>query len=307
MRWSRYAAVTLLALVALAASACEPLINPPPGGGPTVTSTYRYGPFTIPAGGEVMGFPLSGLPRPTGSFGLKRARFDVVDESNTPVPMEEVHLHHVVLTTSAHTDVLCPGRAERFIGSGMERTPITLWGPYAYLVGTTDQWGAIYHLMNTTPPGTPAKTVYIQYTLDYQPGANATNSRPVQPLFQDVTGCGASTFDVPGTGRPGSFYFKSREWVAPTDGMVVYTGAHLHEGGISNTLKDATVGRVLCKSTVEYEMPDEFMHIMSINPCLLHDKIIAGHSFRLTSKYDNAQPWHEVMGINLTYVWWGTQ
>jgi hypothetical protein len=97
--------------------------------------------------------------------------------------VHDVHLHHIVMTTSAHQDRLCPGRRERFIGAGMERTPINLWGPYAYLVGAGDQWGSssIYHLMNETPPGTPAKTVYIQYTLSYQPGANATNSRPVQP------------------------------------------------------------------------------------------------------------------------------
>ena len=304
----RFAVLGLLgAAVLLVGTACEPLVNAPPGGGATVTQTFRYGPLTIAAGGEVMGSPSSGFPRPAGSFGLKGARFDVVNANGTPVPVDKVHLHHIVLTTSAHTDALCPGRAERFIGSGMERTPVSIGGPYAYLVGANDQWGAIYHLMNMTPPGTPAKTVYIQYTLDYQPGANATNSRPVQPLFQDVTGCGGSTFDVPGTGGPGSFYYKSRSWTAARNGMVVFTGAHLHEGGIANLLKDDTTGTNVCKSLVEYEHPDEFMHIMSINACTLHEKVIAGHSYRLTTKYDNSQPWQAVMGINITYVWWGTQ
>jgi hypothetical protein len=304
----RFAVAGLLAAaVLLIGAACEPLVNPPPGGGETLTQTFRYGPFTIAAGGEVMGSPSSGFARPSGSFGLKGARFDVVDASGTPVPVDEVHLHHIVMTTSARDDALCPGRRERFIGSGMERTPITLLGPYAYLVGASDQWGAIYHLMNMTPAGTPAKTVYIQYTLDYQPGANATNTRPLIPLFQDVTGCGGSTFNVPGTGGPGSFYYKSRSWTAPREGMVVFTGAHLHEGGISNSLKDATTGTKLCKSVVEYEHPEEFMHIMTINACVLHEKVIAGHSYQLTTKYDNAQPWQAVMGINLTYVWWGTQ
>ena len=73
--------------------------------------------------------------------------------------------------------------------------------------------------MNETPAGTPPKTVYIQYTLDYQPGANATNSRPLDVYFQDVTGCGDSTVDVPGNGGPGSVYTKSRTWQAPRDGM----------------------------------------------------------------------------------------
>ena len=190
----------LAAGVLLVGAGCEPLINPPPGGGTTLTQTFRYGPFTIATGAEIMGSPSSGLPRPAGSFGLKGARFDLVDQNGIPYEQHEVHLHHIVMTTTARTDALCPGRPERFTGSGTERTPLTLWGPYTYLVGANDQWGAIYHLMNMNPPNSPPLTVYIQYTLDYQPGANATNSRPVQPLFQDVTGCGGSTFDVPGNG-----------------------------------------------------------------------------------------------------------
>ena len=97
----------------------------------------------------------------------------------------------------------------------MERTPIALPRPYTYLVSANDQWGAIYHFMNETPPGTPAKTVRIKYTLDYQPGANTTNSRPLDVYFQDITGCGDSTYDVPGNGGAGQRAHKSRSWTAP--------------------------------------------------------------------------------------------
>jgi hypothetical protein len=297
----------LAAGVLLVGAGCEPLINPPPGGGETITQTFRYGPFTIATGGQVMGSPSSGLPRPAGSFGLKGARFDLVDQNGIPYQQHEVHLHHIVMTTTARTDALCPGRAERFTGSGTERTPLTLWGPYTYLVGANDQWGAIYHLMNMNPPNSPPLIVYIQYTLDYQPGANATNSRPVQPLFQDVTGCGGSTFDVPGNGGSGSFYYKSRAWQATRDGIAVFTAAHLHEGGISNTLKDDSTGTRICKSDVEYHHPDEFRHVEAIGSCVLHEKVTPGHNYKLTTKYDNSRPWLDVMGINLTYVWWGTQ
>jgi hypothetical protein len=299
--------IGLAAAVLLVGAGCEPLINPPPGGGTTITRTFRYGPFTIPTGGEVMGSPSSGMPRPTGSFGLKGARFDLVDQNGIAYDPHEVHLHHIVLTTPARTDALCPGRPERFTGSGSERTPLTLLGPYTYLVGANDQWGAIYHLMNMNPPNSPPLTVYIQYTLDYQPAANATNSRPVQPLFQDVTGCGGSTFDVPGNGGPASFYYKSRSWTAGRDGIAVFTGAHLHDGGINNKLNDDTTATTICKSKVVYHHPYEFRHIESIGWCLLHEKVTAGHTYTLTSKYDNSHPWFAVMGINLTYVWWGTQ
>ena len=299
--------IGLAAAVLLVGVGCEPLVNAPPGGGATVTRTFRYGPFTIGSGGQINASPSSGLPRPTGSFGLKGARFDLVDQNGVAYDPHEVHLHHIVMTTTARSDALCPGRAERFIGAGMERTPFSLWGPYAYLVGANDPWGAIYHIMNMNPPNSPALTVYIQYTLDYQPGANATNSRPVQPQFQDVTGCGGSTYQVPGNGGPGSFHYNSRSWTAQRDGMVVWTGGHLHDGGINNTLKDDTTGTRICKSEAKYHHPDEFRHAESISWCALHEKVVAGHSYKLTSKYDNGEPWVDVMGINLTYVWWGTQ
>ena len=299
------AVLVLLASTVLVASGCEPLKNAPPGGGETLTKTFRYGPFTLGPGQEVQGSPSSGMPRPAGAFGLKGAKFDVVDQNGTPVSVHDVHLHHIVMTTSDRDDRLCPGRRERFIGSGMERTPITLWGPYTYLVGANDQWGSIYHLMNETPAGTPAKTVYIQYTLDYQPGANATNSRPLDVYFQDTTGCGGSTFDVPGNGGPGSVYTKSRTWPAPQDGIAVFAGGHLHDGGIDISLKDAAAGGPFCTGTATYHTnPD---HLASINPCLLHEKITAGHNYTVTARYDNSQPYQDVMGIMLTYVWWGTQ
>jgi hypothetical protein len=299
------ASVALASCLLLLATGCEPLVNAPPGGGQTLTQTFRYGPFTLGPGAETMGSPSSGMPRPSGSFGLKGAQFDVVDQNGTPVSVHEVHLHHIVMTTSAHQDALCPGRRERFIGAGMERTPINFGNPYAYLVSANEQWGSIYHLMNETPPGTPAKTVYIQYTLKYQPGANATNSRPLQPWFMDITGCGNSTYDVPGNGGPGSVYVKSRSWQAPRDGIAVFAGGHLHEGGIDITLKDTAPGSPTCTGTATYhENPH---HLASINSCPMHEKVIAGHSYSVTARYDNSKRYDNVMGIVLAYVWWGTQ
>src|SRR5215213_6328223 len=98
-RASRRALVIgLAAVVVLLVSACEPLKNAPPGGGASLTTTFRLGPFTLGPGGEAMGSPRSGLPRPSGSFGLTGARFNIVDEAGTPVSVHDVHLHHIVLT-----------------------------------------------------------------------------------------------------------------------------------------------------------------------------------------------------------------
>jgi hypothetical protein len=291
----------VLALPLLALAGCEPLKNAPPGGGETVTKTFRIGPFTLGPGQEIEASPTSGMPRPTGAFGLKGARFSVVDANGAAVSAHDVHLHHIVMTTSARQDMFC-NRRERFIGAGMERTPISLFGPYAYLVGAGDQWGAIYHLMNETPTGTAPKKVYIQYELDVQPGANATNSRPVQPLFMDITGCGDSTYDLPGTGGT---HTRSRTWTAPRNGMAVFAGGHLHDPGIDISITDTTAGTTLCTGTASYH--ENPRHLASINGCMGHAKVTAGNQFRVTARYENDEPVHDVMGIMLTYVWWGTQ
>ncbi len=106
----RIALVAVGALLVASATGCEPLVNAPPGGGETVTQTFRYGPFTLGPGGEVQGFPQSGMPRPAGSFGLTGATFDLVDQNGATVSAHDVHLHHIVMTTSAHQDALCPQR-----------------------------------------------------------------------------------------------------------------------------------------------------------------------------------------------------
>jgi hypothetical protein len=292
-------------VVALASAACVPLRNAPPGGGETVTETFYLGPWTLGPGQQVMEIPSSGVPRPAGAFGIKGARFDVVDENGNPVSVHDVHLHHLVLTTNARNDQLCPGRAERFLASGMERTPITLRDPYTYLVGANEQWGAIYHVMNETAPGTPPKTVRIKYTIDYQPAANATNSRPLDVYFQDVTGCGDSTYDIPGDGGPGSVHVRSRAWTAPRDGIAIFSGGHLHMGGIDITLRDETDNLIGCKSTATYHHDPD--HLASINACSMHNQVTAGHAYSVTARYDNSQPWQDVMGIMMTWVWWGTQ
>ena len=292
--------------VGLIGAACEPLRNAPPGGGEVLTQTFRIGPFTLGPGQDAMGSPTSGIPRPAGAFGLKGARFNVVDASGTPVSPHDVHLHHIVLTTSARQDSLCPGRRERFIGAGMERTPISFGDPYAYLVGSADQWGAIYHVMNETPAGTPSKTVYIQYTLEYQPGATASNTRALTPLFQDVTGCsGGSTYDVPGDGGPGSVHVNTREWSVPSDGILVFTAGHLHDGGIDIRLRNVSTGDLLCKGVASYH--ENPRHLATINSCALHHRVEPGQRLRVAARYDNSSPLQDVMGIMLTYTWWGRQ
>lgn len=292
--------IAVAAAAGLVTSACNPLVNPPPGGGETITETFRYGPITIAPDGRVAGAPSSGMPRPAGAFGLKSAQFAVVDGSGRELTGDEIMLHHFVVTTSARQDQICPSRRERLMGSGNERTSIGLWGPYTYLVGADDQWGSLYEMMNMT---STQRQVYIQYKLSYQPGANSTNSRPVVPYYQDVAGC-SNSFDVPGNGGPDSIYSKSVTLTAPSDGYAIYTGGHLHDGGIDVKLENTTKGTAICTNTATY---DDMGMITSIKPCHLHSPLSAGDKIKATARYDNSRPLQDVMGVAFTYVWWGTQ
>jgi hypothetical protein len=300
-----------VALIGLVAVACTPLQNAPSGGGGSVTTTYQLGPFNLAA----MGQPgwesqsaQSGIPRPAGGFGLKAASFDLVDENGAPLARDMAHLHHVLLIDNARQDPFCGNRDEWFAGAGAERTPLTLPDPYAYLVGANDHWSALWHIMNLMDM---PMTVYIKYTLTYQPGANSTNTRGVVPYFMDITGCGNAEFDVPGDGGPGSVYEKSKSWAAPTDGIAVFAGGHLHGGGMDITLKDEWSG-ASCTMQAHYTdmtmpMPGMMTPPDHIDPCPMHNVVMKGQQYTVTARYDNSQPLMGVMGIVLAYVWPGHQ
>ena len=289
----------------MAVAGCDPVVNAPPGGGEIIQGTFRLGPFNLAPDGQAGSESNSvqaNIPRPAGAFGMKTINFDVVDAAGNPLPHSAVHLHHVLLMNPAHQDLFC-NRTERFAGSGSERTPISLPDPYAYMVGANDNWSALWHIMNmsTTP-----QQVFIQYKIGYQPGATAQNTRGVTPFFLDVTGCGNSEYDVPGTGGPGSIHTNTRSWTMPWNGYHVSSGGHLHGGGIDITLRNDTTGQS-CPMVAHYEHTHPHDAPGSIDRCLIHKRALQGQTFSVTSRYDNSEPHDAVMGIVLAYVWRGTQ
>jgi hypothetical protein len=286
--------------------ACDPIVNAPPGGGEVVVGTYRIGPFTLaPEGqpGSESQASRANVPRPSGAFGMKSISFDLVDAAGNPVPHSAVHLHHVLLMNPARTSPYCSNWPERFAGSGSERTPMSLPDPYAYMVRSDERWNALWHLMNMSDT---TRDVYIQYTVGYQPGATTQNSRPVTPFFLDVTGCGNSTYDIPGNGGPGSVHTLARTRSAPWDGYLVTAGGHLHGGGIDIAIRDNADG-LECKMVAKYDHTHPLDAPTSITTCPTHEQIGAGQTFTVTSRYDNSQPRQDVMGIVLAYAWRGTQ
>lgn len=302
----RLAALGSAAALLVAAAACDPIVNAPPGGGEVVQGTYRLGPFNLaPMGqsGSESQSAQANIPRPAGAFGMKSISFDLVDAAGNPIAHSAVHLHHVVLMNPARTSPYCDNWPERFAASGSERTPMSLPDPYAYMVGSNERWNALWHVMNMSAT---TQQVYIQYKIGYQPGATAQNTRGVTPFFLDVTGCGNSEYDVPGGGGPGSIHTRSRTWTAPWEGYLVTAGGHVHGGGIDIRIRDEA-DALECAMVAKYEHSHPHDSPGSITTCPTHEHIGAGQQFTVTARYDNSEPHQDVMGIVLAYAWRGTQ
>lgn len=305
-RLRRYRAIALIGLVALIGAACAPLTGMS-GTNPALTvKSYRLGPFNLAAmntpGSEDQSTQAN-IPRPPGDIGIKKMTFDLVDASGTPIPRMDAHLHHVLLMNAARTSPVCGGETERFAGAGAERTPLNLWGDYAYRSASSDNWNALWHIMNVSES---PQTIYIQYTVSYLPAGDPAASRAVTPFFLDVTGCGTNAeFNVPGNGGPNSVFTRTRTFTAPWSGLAVYTGGHLHAGGIDVRIA-AGSSSLGCTAVARYDEPEPMDFPSSISPCVQHDYVTGGSQYTLTARYDNSTPHMGVMGIMLAYVWRGS-
>jgi hypothetical protein len=303
--------VAALAL-ALAASGCFYHQNLPYDAGPDgtrTTATFRIGPFDLAAmnepGWEVLGTP-SNLPKPAGNVAIRGFRYNVVDGTGKSVGLDKVHLHHIVLRDHSRTDPTCGGGA-RFSGTGAERTPLNLFGNYAYLSESTDRWSANFHIHTTSM--TAVSDVYIEYKVEYQPATDPSAFRDVTPYFLDVTGCGnASIYDVPGGGGDNSVHEATRTYTAIADGIAVYAGGHIHAGGHQVSLVRDATGEDYCTATAHHQPGGHPTHpnlgqLHKISYCPMYSEVKDGEQFTLTSTYDNEFPIAKAMGIMLVYIW----
>ncbi len=260
------------------------------------TQTFRIGPFNLTAEGQP-GDQHEGsasVQRPAGLVGITGMRFDLVDPAGNSIGHGDGHLHHIVMLDLSRPDPLCPALPfNRFSGSGMEKTPVSLPDPYVYQVGAADQWSALWHVMNMSPS---AKTYYIEYEIDYI--TDLTGTRPVKSYYYDVDNCwGDSEFNVPGTGGPGSIYTKQLNYTAPRDGTRVATGGHFHEGGIDVALKQGAT--TVCTAVPTYV--EGMLH--AISACAGEVPVFAGQNLNITVRYQNSAPIVGAMGIMVSYVW----
>jgi hypothetical protein len=310
--------VAVVAVGAVILVGCLPRVsfyhtNVPWDAGPNLTTqsqTFRIGPFDLTAmntpGWEVLGN--RSMPRPAGNVAIKSIDFAVVKGDGTPIGLDLVHLHHIVLLDQSQPDVLCPNVGARFAGTGTERTKLRLDGSYAYRADAGAVWGSTFHVHTTS--ATPSPDTYIQYTVAYQPITDPVAFRFTTPYFLDVTGCwenSASLYDVPGGGGSGSEHVATATYPATRNGTAVWAGGHIHAGG-----KNISVTRNgtedYCTATASYAPGGHPNHpnlgqLQKISSCKLHSEVKIGDQFVLRSRYDNEFPVLKAMGIMLVHVW----
>jgi len=318
LRLRLLATVTALALIA---SGCFTItlpfyrVNTPVDstakGAPTITETFRIGPYDLAPMGQP-GFDELGtrtMPRPSGHVAIKRIDWAVVDGNGTAIGLDKVHLHHIVMVDESRPDPLCPTVGTRFAGTGAERTPQVLFGNYAYVARPADVWWSTFHVHTTSPAA--VSDVYVQYKIQYEQVSDPADYRHVTPYFLDVTGCwenSASEYDVPGGGGPGSTHVATATYTAAQDGVLVYAGAHIHAGGKQATLTRDATGEDYCTANASYAPGGHPSHpnlgqLQTISWCKLHVEVKAGEQYTMQSHYDNEYPVAKAMGIMLAYVW----
>jgi hypothetical protein len=245
--------VAALALLAFAGSAAadsntniasfaDPRTDLPVRSGQLVKALY--GPFTIPANGEINSVSLGGyrnITPPCSNCRITDIVPDLVDSATgASVNLREgPMMHHIVLLNPGKADAVCPGGlpgvwGDRFFAAGNERTHLHLPGNFGY-ENDNSTWRMIYHLVNKSAAD---KTVNIQVVYRWLPKAD---TQPAVPAWLDIDGCngdseytiplGYSDFHDPDNSPVGGPY--SAEWTLPWDARLIAIAGHSHDVDIT--------------------------------------------------------------------------
>jgi hypothetical protein len=286
-----------------------------PAAASAATRTYRIGPIRIGGYASVNDASFH-LPHPPGRVSLTFMHAELVDARGRVVPQHHVMLHHIAFANMGrhngekHQHYCDDDDRERFYGTGEEDESLLLPPGYGYHVHGADRWYAVWMLMNHHHH---PRTVYIRYTLRYEPGWSLT---PVTPYWLGVEPCLRDPiFAVPGGGGPGSTFTKEVDWTPPADGRIVAVGTHLHGGARTMRISDPACGdRTLVASIPEYGLPDDpIYHVLpeihepsprftSYPMSATGFPVQGGHTYRVSALYDDELPHARVMGIMHAYV-----
>ena len=209
-----------------------------------VIKRARYGPFNVPANGQVHNAINFDAAPPCKNCWITDMVPSLVYESDannangTVANLNnDAMMHHFVLINPPpRADTVCPGGlqaslGERFFAAGNERSQMHLPSPYGYFNGSADELDA------DLPPreqGRRAKNISIEIVYQYR----TAGGEDALPLWLDIDGC-----RTPSTRRRSATPTPTSDWTSTVNGRMLAINGHLHDVDITNAIRAPTTVR----------------------------------------------------------------
>jgi hypothetical protein len=211
-------------------------------------------------------------------------------------------LHHSLFGEKDATDLTCGGTelndfvGKRMFASGNERTAAQLPRGYGARMGSTVV--AQMELMNMTDQ---PQTVYHTLDVSVTHPLFSWGIKEVTPVWMDQAPCTwDSAFPVP----EGESH-HSWEWESTISGTAVAVGGHLHDGGDTISVSNATTGTTLCDMRAEYgTKPTSEGRLDAITPVCTGNlgAVNRGDTLRQDSSFHMNYADPHQMAISLVYI-----
>jgi plastocyanin len=300
---SRILPITLLSLLAAA------VVAAPAGAtttGPGVQHLhYRMGPIHISPGQNTIDFAPSNLKPKVPGY-ITRFKPQIVRTDGSIPQVDVIHLHHGVWLMGG----------EILSAVGEEKTIVSLPRFYGYRYRPGNQLIVNYMLHDLT---SNPDTVFIEWDIDFVPDSSplAKRMHPVHVVFLDAAGPRVyPVFNVHrGSGRNGRFTFPDQagddpavgpghRWIVDRPRTLVYTGGHVHPGGLSTYLtvtRGTRTVRIFTSHAHYYGpgAPTTWNMSMEVTPANWRVKVLPGDVVQVHGVYDSrVASWYEVMAIS---------
>ena len=275
---------------------------------PVQRSVVHYGPIVLPP--AVAGQPstfaafVPYVPfMPCSNCYMTGAGIDLVYEDGTTANLDTgAMLHHIVMFNGSRPDATCSpetpmgGLGQRFFAAGNERTGSDLPAGFGYHLGKEPVQSAI-EIMNHAAE---QKTVYLKADIRWVPDSTA-GMKAVTPVWLDQNNCNTSQYAVPA--GPSNRVWR---WTSNLTGRVLFTGGHVHDGGIKIDISNETAGQHLCTSYAGYGNNPAYMgSVESMTTCNWDrlGTVRRGETIAIDTFYDSPTAQSDVMGIVLAFVY----
>jgi plastocyanin len=307
--------------------------------------TYKAGPYLVRPGANLILIDKKELPKPkvpgyvtSIAPNLKYAKAG--GKCCGAIPrVDVIHLHHGVWLSNGKAGSgtgNAYGGLYPFFAAGEEKTTFQQPRGYGYPVEPSDHWLLNYMIHDLTPQ---ARKVFVTYRVGFVPAASRAGRHMTasHPIWMDVqSGSLYPVFDVKRhSGKNGKFIYPleandpyhggriKNEWTAPTNGVLLGTGGHVHPGGLWDQLDitrpgvkphyrksgprhGLTPGSVrLYRSRAHYwdpRGPISWDMAMKVTNADWRAKIKAGDKLSINAAYETKRAsWYESMGIMVTY------